>query len=312
MTTSAQGPGHELPPAVRQMIDATNAEDSTAFLSTFAEDAVVDDWGRRFTGRAEIAAWNARENIGTHNRIEVTGVSPAGDNVMLTIVSRLQAVGCVFAEDEAALLISAAGTPSDLAAMGGTASRRPAARTHPRLGRVLWSADCRGPWSIRTAPPHRVPRPTSRRRRPAGSRPRRSVLRLGRSGHRPGPGRQEGRVVRVDVHPAAVRCARRNVAAAGQVYEGDLFEPLPAVLRGRVDLVVANAPYVPTGAIEMLPPEARVPNHWWRSTVAWTGLTSSGGWPLEHRDGWPRAATSWSRRASVKRHRPPRSSPAKG
>lgn len=85
MTTSAQGPGRELHPAVRQMIDATNAEDSEAFLSAFAQDAVVDDWGRRFTGRAEIAAWNARENIGTHNRIEVTGVSPAGDDVVLTI-----------------------------------------------------------------------------------------------------------------------------------------------------------------------------------------------------------------------------------
>jgi release factor glutamine methyltransferase len=63
----------------------------------------------------------------------------------------------------------------------------------------------------------------------------------------------------VDIDPAAVRCARRNVApVAGRVYEGDLYEPLPAALRGRVDLVVANAPYVPTGAIGLLPAEARV------------------------------------------------------
>ena len=63
----------------------------------------------------------------------------------------------------------------------------------------------------------------------------------------------------VDIDPAAVRCARRNVAAAGgQVYEGDLYEPLPATLRGRVDVLVANAPYVPTEAIELLPPEARM------------------------------------------------------
>ena len=61
-----------------------------------------------------------------------------------------------------------------------------------------------------------------------------------------------------DIDPAAVRCARRNVAAAGgRVYEGDLYEPLPARLRGRVDILVANAPYVPTGAIGLLPPEAR-------------------------------------------------------
>jgi len=63
----------------------------------------------------------------------------------------------------------------------------------------------------------------------------------------------------VDIDPTAVGCARRNVAAAGgQVYEGDLYEALPATLRGRVDVLVANAPYVPTAAIGLLPPEARV------------------------------------------------------
>jgi len=62
----------------------------------------------------------------------------------------------------------------------------------------------------------------------------------------------------VDIDPAAVRCARRNVASAGgQVYEGDLYEPLPATLGGRVDILVANAPYVPTEAVELLPTEAR-------------------------------------------------------
>ncbi|MDD9269024.1 putative protein N(5)-glutamine methyltransferase [Paenibacillus sp. GCM10023248] len=62
----------------------------------------------------------------------------------------------------------------------------------------------------------------------------------------------------VDIDPAAVRCARRNAAAVcGQVYEGDLFAPLPAALRGRIDVVVANAPYVPTDAIRRLPAEAR-------------------------------------------------------
>jgi release factor glutamine methyltransferase len=63
----------------------------------------------------------------------------------------------------------------------------------------------------------------------------------------------------VDIDPAAVRCARRNVASAGgQVYEGDLYEPLPATLRGRVEVLVANAPYVPTEAVGLLPPEARL------------------------------------------------------
>ena len=62
----------------------------------------------------------------------------------------------------------------------------------------------------------------------------------------------------VDIDPGAVRCARRNVGARGQVYEGDLCQPLPIMLRGRVDILVVNAPYVPTGAVDLLPPEARL------------------------------------------------------
>ena len=85
MTTREGTWAADLDPAARRMIEATNAEDNEAFLAAFAEDAVVDDFGRRFEGKAEIAAWNARENIGTHNRIEVTGSRPDGDGVLLTI-----------------------------------------------------------------------------------------------------------------------------------------------------------------------------------------------------------------------------------
>lgn len=61
-----------------------------------------------------------------------------------------------------------------------------------------------------------------------------------------------------DLHPAAVRCARRNLAPyAAHVVEGDLYDPLPRRLRGTVDLLVVNAPYVPTDAVAMMPPEAR-------------------------------------------------------
>jgi release factor glutamine methyltransferase len=61
-----------------------------------------------------------------------------------------------------------------------------------------------------------------------------------------------------DIHPAAVACARRNVAAAGgRVYQGDLYEALPPELLGRVDILIANVPYVPTAEIALLPPEAR-------------------------------------------------------
>jgi release factor glutamine methyltransferase len=63
----------------------------------------------------------------------------------------------------------------------------------------------------------------------------------------------------VDIDPAAVRCARRNLAGTGaRVHHGDLYRPLPTDLRGRVDLLVANAPYVPSSAVGLMPPEARL------------------------------------------------------
>ena len=49
-----------------------------------------------------------------------------------------------------------------------------------------------------------------------------------------------------------------DLGADGRVYAGDLYEPLPGKLRGRVDILVANAPYVPTAAITLMPPEARL------------------------------------------------------
>ncbi len=51
--------------------------------------------------------------------------------------------------------------------------------------------------------------------------------------------------------------ARRNiadVAADGRVYAGDLYD----TLHGRVDVLVLNAPYVPTEEIGLLPAEARL------------------------------------------------------
>jgi release factor glutamine methyltransferase len=64
----------------------------------------------------------------------------------------------------------------------------------------------------------------------------------------------------VDIDPAAVACARRNLPTA-QVHEGDLYDALPGELRGRVDVLVANAPYVPTDEIALMPPEARLHEH---------------------------------------------------
>ena len=59
-----------------------------------------------------------------------------------------------------------------------------------------------------------------------------------------------------DVDLAAVRCARKNLPAA-RVYQGDLYAALPSGLRGRIAILAANVPYVPTGDIAFLPSEAR-------------------------------------------------------
>jgi release factor glutamine methyltransferase len=63
-------------------------------------------------------------------------------------------------------------------------------------------------------------------------------------------------VYAADVDPAAVACARRNLPP-DHVFEGDLYDALPMSLRGRVDVLVANAPYVPSDAIATMPTEAR-------------------------------------------------------
>jgi RNA polymerase sigma factor (sigma-70 family) len=75
----------DLDPPIRQMIDATNRGDSEDFLAAFADDAVLDDWGRTFTGHDEIAGWNARENIGVNSHIDVTGVERSGDEVRVGV-----------------------------------------------------------------------------------------------------------------------------------------------------------------------------------------------------------------------------------
>ena len=60
-----------------------------------------------------------------------------------------------------------------------------------------------------------------------------------------------------DLHPAALRCARTNLLDRAQVCTSDLFTGLPADLRGRIQVATANVPYVPTGELDLLPPEAR-------------------------------------------------------
>jgi release factor glutamine methyltransferase len=180
------------------------------------------------------------------------------------VVARLRAAGCVFAEDEAALLLEAAASPAELADL---LARRVAGLPLEHL--LGWVEFC----GLRVAvgPGVFVPR----RRTELLVVESRRLLSAGAQG--PGaaivvelccgaaaigaalllePGGID--LYAVDLEPAAVAFARRNVAVRQQVYRGDLLTPLPAGLRGRVQVIVANAPYVPTEAIALMPPEARL------------------------------------------------------
>jgi release factor glutamine methyltransferase len=172
------------------------------------------------------------------------------------VVARLRAAGCVFAEDEARLLHDAAGTPAELAAL---VDRRVAGEP---LEQVLgWAQFCG--LRIAVEPGVFVPRQRTgylvRMAAALVDRPGAVVVDLccGSGAIGAALAAVLGRIElhAVDADPAAVRCARRNVT--GTVYQGDLYAPLPARLRGRVDLVVANVPYVPSTAIALMPPEAR-------------------------------------------------------
>ncbi len=179
------------------------------------------------------------------------------------VTERLIAAGCVFASDEATLLVQAAeGSDAELSRL---VARRVAGEP---LEQILgWAEFCGR--RIVVAPSVFVPR-------------RRTEFLVEVAAARLVPGatvvevccgtgaisvaladRVPGLCIHaVDVDEAAVGCARANLvnSQAREVFVacGDLFEPLPAAIRGRVELIVANAPYVPTDEIGFLPAEARL------------------------------------------------------
>jgi release factor glutamine methyltransferase len=72
--------------------------------------------------------------------------------------------------------------------------------------------------------------------------------------------RPDARVVAIDISPEAVAVARSNASRLSldvEVLEGDLFEPLPQRLAGRLDLVVSNPPYVTREEYDSLPDEVK-------------------------------------------------------
>ncbi|TDC23011.1 putative protein N(5)-glutamine methyltransferase [Streptomyces sp. 8K308] len=173
------------------------------------------------------------------------------------LVARLRTAGCVFAEEEARLLAETA-TAAELDAL---VDRRVAGEP---LELVLGWAEFH--WlRIAVEPGVFVPRRRTEflvERAAALAPPKPVVLDLccgsGALGAALAALLDGAEVHAADLDPAAVRCARRNLeGAGGRVHRGDLYAALPAALRGRVDVLVANVPYVPTGEVALLPAEAR-------------------------------------------------------
>ncbi|MCW2761177.1 MAG: hemK [Marmoricola sp.] len=174
----------------------------------------------------------------------------------------LRAAGCVFAEDEAALLEAESRERGNLALM---IARRVAGEP---LEQVLGWAEFCG-LRIKVTPGVFVPRKRTEALVKLAARFASSP----RMEHRPvvvdlccGTGaigvavaaaRPDIELHAADIDPDAVACARLNVTM-GQVHEGDLYDVLPQDLRRRVDLLLVNAPYVPTDEIRLMPPEARL------------------------------------------------------
>jgi release factor glutamine methyltransferase len=176
-----------------------------------------------------------------------------------TVITKLRNSGCVFAEDEAHVLISTSKTLAELTQM---VDRRVAGVP---LEYVLGWVDFCG---LRIAIESGVFAPRRRteflvQHAIASSRPKAPVIvdlccGSGAIGLAVASAFAEAALYAVDIELRAVRCAAHNVGARGQVFQGDLYGPLPPDIMGQVDILVVNAPYVPTDKIAMLPREARL------------------------------------------------------
>lgn len=173
------------------------------------------------------------------------------------VVARLRTAGCVFAEDEARILVDVATDADDLEQL---VARRVAGEP---LEYIVGATEFGG-LMVAVRPGVFVPRQRSLllveiAAEVAGSDAYIADLCCGTGALAAVLAVRLPRasVVAADIDLAAVQCAQTNLAGRGEVFCGDLFDALPAALRGRLDIVVCNVPYVPTAAISTMPPEAR-------------------------------------------------------
>lgn len=182
------------------------------------------------------------------------------------IAARLRMAGCVFAEDEARLLLEEIGSRGEPMLLEDAIRRRAAGEP---LETVLGWVDFCGQ-RLAVAPGVFVPRRRTELlvRLALECWPGGGVLVDLCTGVGAVPAafldaqrNVDGawpEVFAVDVDPVAIECAHRNLAGAGaDLLVGDLDGPLPARIAGQVTVLTANAPYVPSGEIPFMPREAR-------------------------------------------------------
>ncbi|NYE93927.1 release factor glutamine methyltransferase [Psychromicrobium silvestre] len=181
------------------------------------------------------------------------------------ITDRLRAAGCVFAEEEADLLLS---TSQDLAELEELVRRR--AEGFPLEYLLGWAEFCG--LRIAVTPGVFVPRRRTEflaaQAIELAQRAETAVLLdlccgAGAVAAAVAAALPGVELYAADIDPEAVGCARRNLSDPGngtvtRVFEGDLFAPLPDSLAGRINVIAVNAPYVPTEEIALMPPEARL------------------------------------------------------
>lgn len=72
------------PAPVAKLLAAANANDTEAFLASFVDGGVVDDWGREFVGEQAIRGWSDREFIGKRVSLEIRAIERGGEATVVT------------------------------------------------------------------------------------------------------------------------------------------------------------------------------------------------------------------------------------
>jgi release factor glutamine methyltransferase len=191
----------------------------------------------------------------------VTATTATRRELRARATAELAAAGCVSAAAEADWLLEEAGTEDALRAL---VARRVAGE--PLQYVIGWAPF--GRLKLRVGPGVFVPRPETE-----GLADRAAAFLRGRPEPRTAADLCAGsgaiacflaaevpgaRVLATELDPGALVWARENAERFGvELLAGDLDEPLPAELAGRLDVLCANVPYVPSGAIPTLPRDVR-------------------------------------------------------